>query len=394
VVHLAWQQSLNREVALKRLMRALSGNHDATARLRREGQVIARLDDPRIIRLYDLITEGADLVLVMEYVRGPSVQSLAAAAPPSASQALAVIGDVAGALDHAARHGVVHRDVKPANVLVTAAGRCKLGDFGLARLASERTMFMSNDGRIRGTPLYMAPEQLRGEEPGPGSDVYALAVMALELLSGHHPFTGLSVREAAKAHLDGGAAAAAANSHLPRRVSRVLEDGLVPAAGNRPTAHQLADGLIQAAPRSWLASDTEARIARPTATAAPAHGTRSGEVSGSGGLWARANDDGWTKALVGPATWLETSDLTADELTWADPEAKPNRSSWGGRPDPPLRFHAAERMATIDDGWIRQSRLGKAARPVSRVRQNWAAILAAFVIGFVLVLTVLELLRH
>src|ERR1700733_10274976 len=90
VVHLAWQRSLDRDVALKRLLRTLSADASATERLRREAQVVSRLDHPRIVRLYDLITDGADLVLVMEYVQGPSVQSMAATARPSASQAPAV----------------------------------------------------------------------------------------------------------------------------------------------------------------------------------------------------------------------------------------------------------------------------------------------------------------
>ena len=215
VVQPAWQRGLDRDVALKRLRRSLSADASSTERLRREAQVVSRLDHPRIVQLYDLITDGADLVLVMEAVPGPSVQSMAATARPSASQALAVVSDVAEALDYAASRGVVHRDVKPANVFVTTTGRCKLGDFGLARISGERAMFLSNDGTVRGTPLYMAPEQLRGEAPTPAWDVYTLALMATELLSGSHPLAGMSVRGAVEAHLDGGAASAAAASALP-----------------------------------------------------------------------------------------------------------------------------------------------------------------------------------
>ena len=232
--------------------RSLSADASATERLRREAQVVSRLDHPRIVRLFDLITDGADLVLVMEYVRGPSVQSMAAAARPSASQALAVVSDVAEALDYAASRGVVHRDVKPANVFITATGRCKLGDFGLARISGERLRCSCRmTGQFaahlstwhpsiarRGTNTRMGC--LRARADGDGAVI------------GRHPFAGMSVRGAVEAHLDGGAVSAAAVSALPAPVVAVLRRGLASLGADRPTASQLAEHLVEAAPTAWF----------------------------------------------------------------------------------------------------------------------------------------------
>ncbi len=381
VVHLARQRSLDRDVALKRLLRTLSADASATERLRREAQVVSRLDHPRIVRLFDLITDGADLVLVMEYVRGPSVQSMAATARPSASQALAVVSDIAEALDYAAGRGVVHRDVKPANVFITAAGRCKLGDFGLARISGERAMFMSNDGTIRGTPLYMAPEQLRGETPTSAWDVYALALMATELLAGRHPFAGMSVRGAVEAHLDGGAVTAVARTDLPAPVVAVLHDGLAPSAADRPTARQLADRLVEAAPSEWFEAAVNSApvvAAVPTTTTAPP-GTH---MEAAHGVWVGGGGAGWTAELVDDATWHGPSELAP------------------APPLPPRGPGVEPPAATVDDQWILQPiptiALPSAGqrKPSGRTKRSWVLVIAAFVVSFALALTALALITH
>ena len=395
VVHLAWQRSLDRYVALKRLLRTLSADASATERLRREAQVVSRLDHPRIVRLYDLITDGADLVLVMEYVQGPSVQSMAATARPTASQALAVVSDVADALEYATSRDVVHRDVKPANVFITATGRCKLGDFGLARISGERAMFLSNDGTVRGTPLYMAPEQLRGEAPTSAWDVYALALMATELLAGRHPFAGMSVRGALEAHLDGGAASAATASALPPPVVAVLRTGLASLPADRPTARQLADRLVEAAPTAWFETTTDAA---PLIAPSPAIAVAPGTQVAADGLWADGNRGGWTMELVDDSTWLGSSERAHDGSslvgTPRDPVARPG--------PPPTTPGPGSRSpkATIDDEWIRNPipRVGvPSARKGgvrTRAKRRWVVLIAAFVVGFGVGLVALVLSTH
>jgi len=374
VVHLARQRSLQRDVALKRLLRSLSGDPVASARLRREGQVISRLDHPRIVRLYDLIEDGPDLVLVMEYVRGPSVRSLSQASPPSRSQALAVVADVASALDYAAAQDVVHRDVKPANVFVTAAGRCKLGDFGLARITGERTMFQSNDGTIRGTPLYMAPEQLRGATPTPAWDAYALALMALELLSRRHPFAGMTIRSAIEAQLDGRAASAAAASSLPKSIAEVLCHGLAPNAADRPSSRELAQGLERAAPRAWL---EEGIVGDPLElVTSPAEGKSASAATRSEGLWAAGDHGGWTVELVDESTWLGVPELDGIPIA------------------PPVGSAPTVGRATIDDRWIRHPAPDLIRASTWRAKRTWVAVIAAFGVGFALALAAVVLLHH
>jgi serine/threonine protein kinase len=393
VVHLAWQHSLDRDVALKRLRRSLSADASSTERLRREAQVVSRLDHPRIIRLYDLITDGADLVLVMESVLGPSVQSMAARARPSASQALAIVSDVAEALDYAASRGVVHRDIKPANVFITAAGRCKLGDFGLARISGERAMFLSNDGTVRGTPLYMAPEQLRGDAPTSAWDVYALALMATELLSGRHPFAGMSVRGAVEAHLDGGAASAAAGSALPAPVLAVLCSGLASSAADRPTARHLADRLVDAAPIAWFGETADRAPLVASSPAAP--GTYAEDADG---LWAGGRQAGWTVELVDDSTWHGSSEAARDRSTLV--ESSPDSHTSPGSPAIPRSPVSKASTATINDKWIRQAtpRVGpSSARRRTGTRLSlgsWAIYIAAFVVGFGIVLALLLLRTH
>jgi hypothetical protein len=393
VVYLARQRSLDRDVALKRLLRSLSGDPAASARLRREGQVISRLDHPRIVRLYDLIEDGPDLVLVMEYVRGPSVRSLSVATPPSPSQALAVVADVAGALGYAAARDVVHRDVKPANVFVTAAGRCKLGDFGLARITGERAMFQSNDGTVRGTPLYMAPEQLRGAEPTPAWDVYALALMALELFSSRHPFEGMTIRGAIEAHLEGGAVTAAAQASLPRSIVDVLRGGLTSDAAARPTAQEFADSLVRAAPQSWL--DECAPGAALVSATSPTGGRSEWVPTHSEGLWAADGDSGWTVEVVDEATWLGGSDNVLDGLPIAAPLSVTSPDAPTTPPSVARRLPASMLThTTIDDQWIRHATpdLGKVS--TRRTRRMWLIVLAAFAIGFAFAFAAVELLRH
>jgi eukaryotic-like serine/threonine-protein kinase len=351
VVHLARQRSLNRAVALKRLHRALSGDPDTTARLRREGHVIARLDHPGIVRLYDLLVEGSDVVLVMEYVPGPSLQPFVVTAAAAPGAALAIVGDLAAALDHAAERGVVHRDVKPANVLMTETGRAKLGDFGRARIASDRSLFATSDGRSRGTPLYMSPELLRGGTPIPKSDVYSLALVALELLAGGHPFAGLTVRGVVEAHLDGGAAVAAAASRLPGRVVDVLGRGLSLAPADRPTAGEFIDGLRRAAPGAWLVPGP-----RPVVDPAP----RSPRDGGDG--WAGATEAG------GPAV-TDRGPTPADAAGPAIPA------------DP------------VGPG-IRPAAVATPARRQPRGRRSWPIALAAFAVAFAVILGLLELILH
>jgi serine/threonine-protein kinase len=189
-VMLAEDTMLGRRVALKRV-HADGESPRSTSRLRREALVGASLNHPNLVAIYDVETgEDGDLVIVMEYVAGQTLGDAIAgsgAMPPTF--VLEVLEGLAAALDAIHARGIVHRDVKPANVLLGREGAIKLADLGIA-VAEDRTR-ITNAGEILGTFSYMAPEQLEGEESTPAVDIYALAVVAFEMLGGEkaHPQT-------------------------------------------------------------------------------------------------------------------------------------------------------------------------------------------------------------
>jgi serine/threonine-protein kinase len=186
-VFLAEDERLGRRVAVKRLHGA-EVTDETAERLRREARIMASLRHPNLVTVYDMLTEDDDLFLVMEFVDGDTLAHVLDRGPLDPGRVVALLRPVAAALDHAHARGVVHRDVKPSNILVSAAGTVKLADLGLAT-AAEITR-ITPPGSIIGTPAYMAPEQAR---PGPCSgavDVYALAAIAFQALCGRPARTG------------------------------------------------------------------------------------------------------------------------------------------------------------------------------------------------------------
>src|SRR4051794_26209985 len=178
-VYLAEDTRLGRKVAVKRLHS--DSPDDAARRFEREAKVGASLSHPNLVTVFDTVADEEGVLIVMEYVEGENLADLMARERVPAEQAIAIIGGVAGALDHAHQAGVVHRDVKPANILVSAGGKAKLVDLGIAR-ATERTQITAA-GTVLGTPSYMAPEQLEGHKITKAVDIYALGAVAFELLS-------------------------------------------------------------------------------------------------------------------------------------------------------------------------------------------------------------------
>ena len=146
-----------------------------------------------------------DSFIVMEYVEGQSLADiLRTDGALGADRAASVAVDVAAALDAAHRQGMVHMDVKPGNVLITDEGQVKLADFGIAKalIGNGETDLTSDNGLVMGTATYLSPEQARGEKVGPRSDVYSLAVVLYEMMTGRAPFTGDSPAEIARMHVE------------------------------------------------------------------------------------------------------------------------------------------------------------------------------------------------
>jgi len=193
-VYLAHDERLSRDVAVKRLHRAEHEDVDAR-RFEREAKLGASLSHPNLVSIFDTEEDDESVLLVMEYVDGETLGDLLARGPVEVDRAVEIIRAVAEALDHAHASGIVHRDVKPANVLLGRDGTVKLADLGIAK-AVERTD-ITGTGTVLGTPAYMAPEQLQGGKLGPAVDVYALSVMAFELLTGRKARRGRTAVEIA-----------------------------------------------------------------------------------------------------------------------------------------------------------------------------------------------------
>ena len=200
-VTLARHIALGRLVAIKYLRATAMADSDALQRFKREARVLAALEDPTVVRVHDVRFSDPEPSIIMEYVPGQPLDELLEQQSLSASEKLAVLADVAHALEVAHAKGIAHRDVKPANVFVLPSGRAKLGDFGLARIAADESIFRTSTDNIGGTPAYLPPEVALGTaEPGPSADTYSFAVMAYEMLTGRLPFVGRGIMGLIAAH--------------------------------------------------------------------------------------------------------------------------------------------------------------------------------------------------
>jgi serine/threonine-protein kinase len=180
---------LGRTVALKTLVHAFGAPTEQKQFLR-EAQIVSQLSHPSIVNLYDVgIEEGSVAYLVMEYVPGKTLQQVLTESSIPFPRACAWAADLAGALHRAHRAGIIHGDVKPANILVTEDGNVKLGDFGIARLSTQ----VSGSGRLMGTPAYLSPEQIHGEAQNTRSDLFSLGIVLYQMVTGFAPFEGSSV---------------------------------------------------------------------------------------------------------------------------------------------------------------------------------------------------------
>ena len=202
VVYRAQDVRLGREVALKFLPPDLLDSPDALNRFRREAELISSLNHPHICTLYDIGEHDGRQFMVMELVQGDTLRKHIAGRPMAIDRAVSIGIDIAEALDAAHAKGIVHRDVKPANVLLSGSSGAKLLDFGIAKrsaplsagdLARQATMAATRLGDFIGTPDYMAPEQVRGEPVDARTDVFALGAVLFEMATGRAPFAGPTV---------------------------------------------------------------------------------------------------------------------------------------------------------------------------------------------------------
>jgi serine/threonine-protein kinase len=197
-VHLALDLRLERQVAVKLLAEHLADEPAFVSRFQREAQAAARLVHPNIVQVFDSGRDEASgqYFIVMEYVEGAScAEILREQGWVDVEDALSIIEQACEGLAYAHRHGVVHRDVKPGNLLRSREGEVKLADFGIAKATEQSSI--TQVGSVLGTAAYLAPEQARGEEAGPSADIYALGVVAYQLISGRLPYEASSLTELA-----------------------------------------------------------------------------------------------------------------------------------------------------------------------------------------------------
>jgi serine/threonine-protein kinase len=190
-VFLARDQLLDRPVAIKRLAAERSGDPSFVERFRREAQAAAKLTHPNIVGVFDYFEEDGEYFIVQEYVDGRSLaEILRAEGRLHPDRAADIVADVAAGLGAAHREGVVHRDVKAGNVLISESGHVKVTDFGIARVFAGGDSELTQAGTVMGTATYFSPEQAQGKPVDPRSDLYSLGVVLFELLVGRPPFEG------------------------------------------------------------------------------------------------------------------------------------------------------------------------------------------------------------
>jgi hypothetical protein len=246
VVYRATQVTLNRTVAVKMLFPHLAESPEHLARFRREAETLARLDHESIVRIFDIEEYRDTHCIIMEFVPGPSLASvLARERRLTPERARTITAELASALCAAHRQHIIHRDIKPDNVLFTLEGRPKLTDFGIARMADGSSN--TRTGILIGTPSYMSPEQARGQPVTAASDLYSLGVLLFEMLSGQVPFQGDDPVAVALMHLTGTPPALqsllpAAPADLCALVQRLLHKDPTARGGS---AAQLRDALLR-----------------------------------------------------------------------------------------------------------------------------------------------------
>src|SRR6202012_1519215 len=200
-VYRAMDRQLERPVALKVLFPELSVDRTFVERFRREAQAAANLSHPNIVPVFDWGEDDGSYFIVMEYVEGPPLSAVLRDPQPMPPRQIATIGaGVAAALAFAHRHGVVHRDVKPGNVLITPDGDVKVTDFGIAR-AMNTEESLTQTGAVMGTAAYFSPEQAEGKGVDARSDISSLGVVLYEMAVGRPPFTGDSPVAVASKHV-------------------------------------------------------------------------------------------------------------------------------------------------------------------------------------------------
>ena len=225
-VYRAYQSSMDRFVAIKVIQKSIAADPASLERFVREARLIARLEHPHILPVYDFNGQHEPPYIVMRYLPSGTLKDITSKAQLPAGEVIHVLRQSAAALDYAHRQGVIHRDIKPSNILIDSDGNAFLTDFGIARMI-ESSQGLTDTGIAVGTPGYMAPEQGMGLDIDGRSDTYGLAVIAFEVLTGYSPYSAETPMALMVRHISEPIPSILAfNPNLPTAVEEVMTKGL------------------------------------------------------------------------------------------------------------------------------------------------------------------------
>ncbi|MEV0436661.1 Stk1 family PASTA domain-containing Ser/Thr kinase [Nocardia sp. NPDC050413] len=251
-VHKARDVRLSRDVAIKVLRADLARDPTFYLRFKREAQNAAALNHPAIVAVYDTgeatVDDGPLPYIVMEYVEGDTLRDIVRGKGPLAPRkAMEIVADVCAALDFSHKAGIVHRDMKPANIMINRAGAVKVMDFGIARAIADSSNPMTQTAAVIGTAQYLSPEQARGETVDARSDVYSVGCVLFEILTGQPPFTGDSPVAVAYQHVkEDPPLPSSVNPAVPRELDSVILKAMAKNPANRyQTAAEMRADLIR-----------------------------------------------------------------------------------------------------------------------------------------------------
>ena len=249
-VYKAYHAALDRYVALKALHPAFNEDPNFEARFQREARLVAKLEHPHIVPIYDYAEDEGRPYLVMKYIEGDTLKARLMKGPLSSQEITNVVESVGSALAYAHKQGILHRDVKPSNVLIGTDGQMYLADFGLARIAQAAESTLSSD-MIMGTPQYISPEQAMGEKNlDEGTDIYSFGVMLYEMVVGRVPFNADTPFSIIHDHIYSPLPMPRTiNPKVPEPVERVLLKAL---AKERADRYPDVDSLVAAFKDAWI----------------------------------------------------------------------------------------------------------------------------------------------